>query len=961
MVLNEKFEKHDILNPKLWSNNKLKEEVHNKIIEIINEFISLIPIPVDIIDAVIVGSQASYNYTDKSDLDIHLISNFELISENTELVDIVYKNIKSKFKSDYKITIKDIPVELYMEDVNSSVTSNGIYSILNQKWIKFPKKLDSIPEVDISDQYNYWKNIINKSLKSSTKSSQIQQLIDKIYIIRKNSIAAEGEYSAGNQLFKELRNAGLIKDLKSKYKELKSQELTLENYRLTEASRSSLLAKSKQSKKGFERFKKRVKSRVANSVKQFNQIDMNKLFKDNILTVDINVKGETDNYAVKISFGGFKGLLQDQIKKLGKFDLKAVTRALINGFNKDDVYIHCSCLHPDTRIKLLDGRIVTVEEMCKLYENGETLYVYSTDKNGDFKPGLVEKVWITKTTSEFIKVTLDNGESIITTPDHPYMLRNGKYELAQNLSVGASLMPLYTSLTKNGYETVKFNTTGKYHSTYKIVAESLKADEIAAARLRALPEDDMKYDIAIHHSDFIKSNNHPDNLKVMTAREHWDYHNSLSFNNKPLEMQENIRKVSRANALKRNANPTPAMLEQRKKFQEAGKLRNYDEDRKAQQSEIAKKVFTEYYDNLTAEDLLSLSKSRSLNTKEAWKAGKFDTDAFKEAAKKRGIDMHTPEREALSKLGVQNYWDNLKSEDRELRNNICRNNIAKAHDKIRGTKFSEEHKQKISQARINRTPEEKAEALKRAELTKIHNILKVIIAHGELISDETYRKYYIKGAPHYSKHFNTLSEAANYYQINHRIVSIEHLTLPETPVYDIKVAEWSNFAVDAGVILHNCPDWQYRYAYYATKNNINSGDAETRASNITNPDDKLGSACKHVLLVLSNTSWILKVASTIYNYVNYMEKHYQKLYADIIYPAIYGKKYEEPVQLDIFDDDNLETDAETIDKSNQYAVDKSRFQKGNTQGIRFAPKAKDEDQVELFDDDIDTDDSDDLA
>ena len=81
-----------------------------------------------------------------------------------------------------------------------------------------------------------------------------------------------------------------------------------------------------------------------------------------------------------------------------------------------------------------------------------------------------------------------------------------------------------------------------------------------------------------------------------------------------------------------------------------------------------------------------------------------------------------------------------------------------------------------------------------------------------------------------------------------------------------------------------------------------------------------------------------------------MEKHYQKLYADIIYPAIYGKKYEEPVQLDIFDNDTLDTDKETIDKSNKYAVDKSRFQKGNTQGIRFASKSKNPDQVELFDD-----------
>jgi hypothetical protein len=43
---------------------------------------------------------------------------------------------------------------------------------------------------------------------------------------------------------------------------------------------------------------------------------MNKLFKQDILTVDIHVKGETDDYEVKISFGGFLEILKDQLDKL---------------------------------------------------------------------------------------------------------------------------------------------------------------------------------------------------------------------------------------------------------------------------------------------------------------------------------------------------------------------------------------------------------------------------------------------------------------------------------------------------------------------------------------------------------------------------------------------------------------------------------------------------------------------
>jgi hypothetical protein len=56
-----------------------------------------------------------------------------------------------------------------------------------------------------------------------------------------------------------------------------------------------------------------------------------------------------------------------------------------------------------------------------------------------------------------------------------------------------------------------------------------------------------------------------------------------------------------------------------------------------------------------------------------------------------------------------------------------------------------------------------------------------------------------------------------------------------------------------------------------------------------------------------------------------MKKHYQRMYADIIYPAIYQKEYTDDVQLDIFNDDNLITDTDIIDVSNKFATTKNRF------------------------------------
>ncbi len=118
----------------------------------------------------------------------------------------------------------------------------------------------------------------------------------------------------------------------------------------------------------------------------------------------------------------------------------------------------------------------------------------------------------------------------------------------------------------------------------------------------------------------------------------------------------------------------------------------------------------------------------------------------------------------------------------------------------------------------------------------------------------------------------------------------------------------------------SCPDYRYRMAYWASKNGINSGPVEDRPSNITNPGDRLGPGCKHVMLVLNNNSWIMKVASVIYNYTNYVQKHYEQQYADIIYPALYGKPYEGDIQLQLEPDETPD-----IDTANTYARTKNRW------------------------------------
>ena len=204
MNLFEQFEVHDSLNPKLWTEeNKLRDDVKIKLIEIIEQFESTCDIPLNMIDAHIVGSNASYNYTRYSDIDVHIISNFDLLDAPKEIVQLAFNAVKSKFNSDYDISIHGVDVELYVEDVRSGAVSNGVYSLYQDTWIKFPKKLSDIPQPDISDELPIWKSKFSAAIESND-SEKITEVINDLYIIRKNSLDTEGEYGKGNCLFKEI-------------------------------------------------------------------------------------------------------------------------------------------------------------------------------------------------------------------------------------------------------------------------------------------------------------------------------------------------------------------------------------------------------------------------------------------------------------------------------------------------------------------------------------------------------------------------------------------------------------------------------------------------------------------------------------------------------------------------------------------------------------------------------------
>lgn len=147
--LDEDIEKHNELNPKLFDGTELKPEVKETINKIVDAFIEefrLSDIDFKLKDIVLIGSNVSYNYTDDSDLDVHIIADSSNLKGCKDLYSSLYDAYRHIFNKNFDITINGVPVEIFVELGNIQGRSNGVYS-LNIGWIKEPELID-IPDLD---------------------------------------------------------------------------------------------------------------------------------------------------------------------------------------------------------------------------------------------------------------------------------------------------------------------------------------------------------------------------------------------------------------------------------------------------------------------------------------------------------------------------------------------------------------------------------------------------------------------------------------------------------------------------------------------------------------------------------------------------------------------------------------------------------------------------------------------
>lgn len=186
-------------------------------------------------------------------------------------------------------------------------------------------------------------------------------------------------------------------------------------------------------------------------------------------------------------------------------------------------------------IPLLDGRNITIEQLAKEYVEGRENWVYSVqDSTHRMVPGKVVWCGLTRENSELVRVWLDDGTYVDTTPDHEHVLRDGSKKRADALAEGVSLMPFYRNVSRFG--------KNKTRVGYERVYDPGKNDFLYTHRLMVQHEwnraDKGK---VVHHLNFRKSDNRPENLLVMSEKDHIELHQKLagSYNSSQLHKEHN--------------------------------------------------------------------------------------------------------------------------------------------------------------------------------------------------------------------------------------------------------------------------------------------------------------------------------------------------------------------------------------------------------------------------------------
>ena len=247
---------NDTLHPKFWTDDNFNEEVLNSVIEIVDEFIKdddhITPEMIE--DIQLTGSLANFNYSDHSDLDVHILLDFANINKDESIVKRALDGKRFIWNLRHNIQFNNHEIELYFQDIHEPHVASGLFSIQDNRWIKKP--VHDPPEIDQRDvekkaeQFRTEVELMKEALNEVDDKDDLalinkraKKLKDKLMRMRQDGLASKGEYSVENLAFKDLRNDETIAELNS---------LIIQSYDLMFGEQDIAEKKEKKDKKGVD-------------------------------------------------------------------------------------------------------------------------------------------------------------------------------------------------------------------------------------------------------------------------------------------------------------------------------------------------------------------------------------------------------------------------------------------------------------------------------------------------------------------------------------------------------------------------------------------------------------------------------------------------------------------------------------------------------------------------------------
>jgi len=211
------------LNPKIWTeqDNRINPQVRQKLLEFAYQFIDSLDIDFVIDDIIVVGSIANYNWSVYSDIDLHILVDFKQFPKELKKTYIDFFDLKKiVFNQKRNVKMFGFDVEVFIEDIDMQGVSGGVYSLLDNEWVKKPKRFKmDIDANEVKSKTKVWMRLIDSMINNivdediDTIQKCVKQFKDKLKKFRISGLQKGGEMSLENLVFKVLRRNGYIDKL----------------------------------------------------------------------------------------------------------------------------------------------------------------------------------------------------------------------------------------------------------------------------------------------------------------------------------------------------------------------------------------------------------------------------------------------------------------------------------------------------------------------------------------------------------------------------------------------------------------------------------------------------------------------------------------------------------------------------------------------------------------------------